>query len=82
MKGYTLALHSIQGQWHESTYKEKHRLGSAGDNVIHAHCNQVDANRIVLVEVECKLQLGSYSVRPYTQGLQVACSAPTTHNQK
>ena len=39
--------------------QEEERLGPAGDDVIHAHGNQVDADGVVLVQVKCQLELGA-----------------------
>ena len=42
--------------------QEEQRLGADSDDVVDAHRDQVDADRVVTLELEGQLQLGSYAV--------------------
>ena len=42
--------------------EEEQWLCAAHDQVVNAHCNQVDADAVVFVQVQCQAQLGTYTV--------------------
>lgn len=42
--------------------EEEQGLRSGGDDVVHAHGHQVDTHGVMLVAVECELELGAHAV--------------------
>ena len=45
------------------------------DQIVHAHCNEVDTNTIVLVGFDCQFELGPDAVvRGHQQRVAIACS--------
>src|SRR3954467_15707963 len=43
--------------------QKEQRFGTLHQNIVYAHGNQIDANRIVPVQLECQFELGTHAVR-------------------
>src|SRR5581483_11407587 len=57
------ALGALQVQLARRVVIEKEkRLGAAGDKIVDAHGDEIDADRLVLVEIESQLELGADAV--------------------